>query len=96
MHNWGKFYSSNHKAYTFGSTYASHGKVYTKWHGKESTPRLGYVWFKYYSNGGWHTFSRKWDGTHSESWSGRGITKVYTYTCWGSASTFCGKVYRIY
>ncbi|MEU0568377.1 hypothetical protein ABZ297_23735 [Nonomuraea sp. NPDC005983] len=45
MHNWGKLYSSNRKAYTFGSTYASHGEVYTKWYGKESTPKLGYVWW---------------------------------------------------
>ncbi|MEV0592106.1 hypothetical protein [Nonomuraea cavernae] len=96
VHKWGKYYSSNHKAYNYGYTWKSKGKVYTKWYGKESTSKHGYVWFKYYSNGSWHKFYRKWNGSHSETWSRSGVKKVYTYTCWGSPSKYCGSSHRIY
>ncbi|NUP02345.1 MAG: hypothetical protein HOW59_30925 [Nonomuraea sp.] len=94
--NWGKYYSSNHKAYTFGRTYKSHGKVYTHWYGRESSPRSGYVWFKYYSNGSWHQFYKGWNGSHDETWSGRGIKKIYTWTCWDGRFKYCGGQHRIY
>src|ERR1700754_273406 len=58
--NWGKYYSSNHKAYTYGKTWKQNGKVYTKWYGKEFSPKHGYVWFRYYAGGSWHKFSREW------------------------------------
>ncbi|MFI6596550.1 hypothetical protein ACIBHX_09880 [Nonomuraea sp. NPDC050536] len=96
VHNWGKYYSSNHKAYDYGYTWESHGRVYTKWYGKEFTPKYGYVWFKYYSGGSWHKFYRKWDGSYSETWSGSGIKKIFTYTCWGSPTSYCGASFRIY
>ncbi|MBF8192366.1 hypothetical protein ITP53_43140 [Nonomuraea sp. K274] len=94
--NWGKYYSSNHKAYTFGKTWRLNGKVYTKWYGKEFSPKRGYVWFKYYSGGSWHKFSRDWNNSYSEIWSKSSITKLYTYTCWGGKFTFCGAAHRIY
>ncbi|MEU8246959.1 hypothetical protein [Nonomuraea sp. NPDC048916] len=96
VNKWGKYYSSNHQAYSYGHTWKSNGKVYTKWYGKESTSEFGYVWFKYYSNGSWHKFYKKWDGSHSETWSRGGIKKVYTYTCWSSPTKYCGSSHRIY
>ncbi|MEQ4714975.1 hypothetical protein [Nonomuraea sp. B19D2] len=93
---WGKYYSSNHKAYTYGMTWKKNGKVHTHWYGKEFTPKKGYVWFKYYSGGSWHKFVEDWDGSYHATWSKRGIKKLYTYTCWGSPSTYCGSVHRIY
>jgi hypothetical protein len=96
VNNWGKYYSNNHKAYTYGQTWKSHGKVYTHWYGRESTPKHGYVWYKYYSGGSWHKFYRDWNGSYNETWSKLNIQKLYTYTCWGSPSSYCGKVYRIY
>ncbi|UBU14353.1 hypothetical protein [Nonomuraea gerenzanensis] len=94
--SWGKFYSSNKKAYTYGKTYKSGQKVYTHWYGKEYTPKYGYVWFKYYSGGKWYTFYKKWNGSHHGVWSGKGIKKVYTWTCWGGKHTYCGSRHRIY
>ncbi|MGN9836506.1 hypothetical protein ACTMTI_00155 [Nonomuraea sp. H19] len=94
--NWGKYYSSNHKAYTYGKTWKQNGKVYTKWYGKESTPKKGYVWFKYYSGGSWHKFYRGWDGSYNETWSKKGVKKLYTYTCWESPRKYCGASHRIY
>ncbi|MFI9589653.1 hypothetical protein [Nonomuraea sp. NPDC052265] len=93
---WGTFYAGNHKADTHGRTYRSHGKIYTHWYGRESTPKFGYVWFRYYANGSWHQFSRKWDGSHDETWSGRGIKKIYTWTCWGGSFNYCGDRHRIH
>ncbi|MEV0196405.1 hypothetical protein [Nonomuraea sp. NPDC050691] len=97
VHKWGKFYSKSHKAYTYGYTWKSHGRVYTKWYGKESTPKSGWIWFRYeFKGGGGGKFSRPFDGSHSETWSKKGIKHVYTYTCWGGKFNDCGKVYRIY
>ncbi|MGP3914861.1 hypothetical protein [Nonomuraea sp. 10N515B] len=96
MGNWGKYYSSNHKAYTYGKTWKQNGKVYTKWYGKEFTAKHGYVWFNYYSGGSWHKFYRQWDGSYSETWSKHGIKKLYTYTCWGGKFSYCGSPHRIY
>ncbi|MET8867727.1 hypothetical protein ABZW11_32755 [Nonomuraea sp. NPDC004580] len=93
---WGTYYSSNHKAYTYGKTFEKGGKVYTHWYGKESTSKSGYVWFRYYSGGKWHTFYRPWNGKHHGSWSGKGIKRIYAYTCWGGKSKSCGSVHRIY
>ncbi|GAA1678996.1 hypothetical protein GCM10009733_089800 [Nonomuraea maheshkhaliensis] len=94
--SWGKYYSSNHKAYTYGKTYKYGGKVYTHWYGKEYSPKYGYVWFKYYSGGKWYKFSHRWNGSYDATWSGKGIKKIYTYTCWGGKSTYCGPSHRIY
>ncbi|MFI7127701.1 hypothetical protein ACIBQ1_18520 [Nonomuraea sp. NPDC050153] len=94
--SWGKYYSSNHKAYTYGKTWKKNGKVYTHWYGKESTPKKGYVWFKYYSGGKWHKFVQAWDGSYQATWSKFGIKKLYTYTCWGGAFKYCGPEHRIY
>ncbi len=95
--NWGKYYSSNKKAYTYGKTWKSGGKVYTHWYGKETTSRKGYVWFRYeYKSGqtGKHFYG--WNGSHDHTWSKRNIKKVWTYTCWGGKFTFCGSAHRIY
>ncbi|GAA1758960.1 hypothetical protein ACBR40_32775 [Nonomuraea sp. AD125B] len=94
--SWGKYYSSNRKAYTYGKTWKSGGRVYTHWYGKESTPKKGYVWFKYYSGGNWHSFYRGWNGSYHETWSQPGIKKLYTYTCWGGPTKYCGPTHRIY
>ncbi|MFB4282957.1 hypothetical protein ACBJ59_47190 [Nonomuraea sp. MTCD27] len=96
MGSWGKYYSSNNKAYTYGKTYKSGKKVYTRWYGKEYSPKYGYVWFKYYSGGKWHKFYRKWNGSYDKTWSGKGISKIYTYTCWGGKDKYCGSAHRIY
>ncbi|GAA2644235.1 MULTISPECIES: hypothetical protein [Nonomuraea] len=95
---WGKYFSSDGKAYTFGKTFKSHGKVYTQWHGVDKFGgKRGYVWFEYYKGGHWNKFSQGWDGKHSGSWNGKGIKKIYTYTCWGSSKfDNCGKKFRIY
>jgi len=95
--NWGKYYSSNKKAYTYGKTYKFGGKVYTKWYGKEFTAKRGYVWFRYeYRNGstGKHFYS--WNGSAKHTWSKKNIKKLYTYTCWGGKFKYCGSVHRIY
>ncbi|MEV4069571.1 hypothetical protein ACGFJC_16825 [Nonomuraea fuscirosea] len=94
--SWGKYYSSNHKAYTYGKTYKSYGKVYTHWYGKEYSPKYGYVWFKYYAGGKWYKFSHRWNGSYDTTWSGKGIKKIYTYTCWGGKYKYCGPSHRIY
>ncbi|MEU8364853.1 hypothetical protein AB0C27_53455 [Nonomuraea sp. NPDC048882] len=94
--SWGKYYSSNHKAYTYGKTYKYGGKVYTHWYGKEYSPKYGYVWFKYYAGGKWYKFSHRWNGSYDATWSGKGIKKIYTYTCWGGKSKYCGPSHRIY
>ncbi|PRX53601.1 hypothetical protein B0I32_127190, partial [Nonomuraea fuscirosea] len=52
--NWGKFFSSDHKAYTFGKTWESHGKVFTKWYGVDKVGgKKGWVWFEVYQGGHW-------------------------------------------
>ncbi|SDH06363.1 hypothetical protein [Nonomuraea jiangxiensis] len=95
--NWGKFFSSDRKAYTFGKTWKSGGKVFTKWNGVDKRGgKKGWVWFEYYQNGSWHKFNRSWDGKTVGSWSGRGIKKVYTFTCWAGKFDNCGRKYRIY
>ncbi|WP_219466441.1 hypothetical protein [Nonomuraea rhizosphaerae] len=94
--NWGKYYSSNHKAYSYGKTYKQGGKVYTHWYGYEKSPKHGYVWFKYYSGGSWHQFYREWNNKHNETWGKSGIKKVYTWTCWGGKFKYCGSSHRIY
>ncbi|MEU4509920.1 hypothetical protein AB0G05_10520 [Nonomuraea wenchangensis] len=94
--SWGKYYSSNRKAYTYGKTWKSGSRVYTHWYGKESTPKKGYVWFKYYSGGSWHSFYRGWNNSYHETWSQPGIKKLYTYTCWGGPTKYCGPTHRIY
>ncbi|GIH96033.1 hypothetical protein ACFFMN_42325 [Planobispora siamensis] len=95
--HWGKFFSSDRKAYTFGKTWKSHGKVYTKWHGVDKIGgKKGWVWFEVYRNGEWHKFNKSWDGKTTGTWSGHGIKKVYTYTCWAGKFDNCGKKYRIY
>ncbi|MEV0824644.1 hypothetical protein [Nonomuraea rubra] len=94
--SWGPYHSSGKKAYTYGKTYKSGKKVYTHWYGKEYTPQYGYVWFKYYSGGKWYKFYKKWDGSHHGVWSGKGIKKVYTWTCWGGKYSYCGSQHRIY
>ncbi|SEF79516.1 hypothetical protein SAMN05444920_101683 [Nonomuraea solani] len=94
---WGKFFSSDNKAYTYGKTWKSHGKVFTKWYGVDKVGgKKGWVWFEYYKNGGWHKFNKSWDGKVVGAWSGRGIKKVYTYTCWAGKFDNCGRKYRIY
>jgi hypothetical protein len=97
MGNWGKYYSSNHKAYTYGKTWQKSGKVYTHWYGKESTKKKGYVWFRYeFHNGGGGKHFYGWNGSYDHTWSKGGIEKLYTYTCWGGPTTYCGPVHRIY
>jgi hypothetical protein len=94
---WGKFFSSDHKAYTFGKTWKSGGKVHTKWYGVDKIGgKKGWVWFEYYQNGSWHRFNKSWDGKVVGAWSGHGIKKVYTFTCWAGKFDNCGKKYRIY
>ncbi|AQZ68487.1 unnamed protein product [[Actinomadura] parvosata subsp. kistnae] len=94
---WGKFFSSDRKAYTYGKTWASHGKVFTKWYGVDRPGgKKGWVWFEYYQNGSWHKFNKSWDGEVVGAWSGKGIKKVYTFTCWAGKFDNCGKKYRIY
>ncbi|GIH75060.1 hypothetical protein [Planobispora longispora] len=94
---WGKFFSGDRKAYTFGKTWKAHGKVYTKWYGVDRVGgKKGWVWFEVYRNGGWHKFNKSWDGKTVGTWSGHGIEKVYTYTCWAGKFENCGKKYRIY
>lgn len=95
--HWGKFFSSDRKAYTFGKTYKHGGSVFTKWHGVDKVGgKRGWVWFQYYKNGGWHKFNRSWDGKKTGAWGGRGIKKIYTYTCWAGKFDNCGRKYRIY
>jgi hypothetical protein len=95
--SWGKFFSSDHKAYTFGKTWKSHGKVYTKWYGVDRPGgKKGWVWFEVYQNGSWKKFNKAWDGKVVGTWSGHGIGKVYTFTCWAGKFDNCGKKYRIY
>ncbi|TMR91942.1 hypothetical protein [Nonomuraea basaltis] len=97
MGNWGKYYSSNKKAYTYGKTWKKNGKVYTHWYGKEFTPKNGYVWFRYeYSNGGTGKHFYSWNNSENHTWSKKGIKKLYTYTCWGGKFKYCGSVHRIY
>lgn len=98
--NWGKYYSSNKKAYTYGKTWKFHGKVYTKWYGKEFTSKRGYVWFQYvYKHGkglksGKHFYG--WNGAKTGTWSKKGIVRLYTYTCWGGPTKYCGAKHKIY
>ncbi|MEV0614183.1 hypothetical protein AB0I81_12735 [Nonomuraea sp. NPDC050404] len=95
--SWGKFFSSDRKAYTFGKTWKSGGKVYTKWYGVDKRGgKKGWVWFEFYKNGSWHKFNKSWDGKVTGAWSGHGIKKVYTFTCWAGKFDNCGKKYRIY
>ncbi|MGW0810189.1 hypothetical protein [Nonomuraea sp. NPDC002799] len=95
--NWGKFFSSDGKAYTFGKTWKSDGKVFTKWHGVDKKGgKKAWVWFEVYQNGSWRKFNQVWDGKVSGSWSGRKIKKVYTFTCWAGKLDNCGRKYRIY
>ncbi|MDR8408792.1 hypothetical protein MTP10_08575 [Nonomuraea sp. 3-1Str] len=97
VHKWGTFYSKSHRAHSYGYTWKSGGRVYTKWYGKESTPKSGWIWFRYeVKGGGGGKFVRQWDGSRSETWSKKGLARVYTYTCWGGKFNDCGKVYRIY
>ncbi|MGW0478578.1 hypothetical protein [Nonomuraea sp. NPDC003214] len=94
---WGKHYSSNKKAYTFGKTWKAGGKVFTKWYGKEFTAKRGYVWFRYeYKNGrtGKHFYG--WNGSQVHTWGKGNIKKLWTYTCWGGAAKYCGAAHRIY
>ncbi|MFG1696196.1 hypothetical protein [Nonomuraea sp. NPDC049309] len=95
--SWGKFFSSDHKAYTFGKTWKSHGKVFTKWYGVDGRGgKKGWVWFEVYQNGRWVRFDKAWDGKVVGTWSGRGISKVYTFTCWAGKFDNCGRKHRIY
>ncbi|WP_433440443.1 hypothetical protein [Nonomuraea sp. CA-141351] len=95
--SWGKFFSSDHKAYTFGKTWKAGGQVFTKWYGVDKVGgKKGWVWFEYYQNGGWHKFNRSFDGKVVGSWHGRGIKKIYTFTCWAGKFDNCGRRYRIY
>ena len=97
IHRWGNYFSGDHKAYAFGQSWKSNGKVYTRWNGRDFFARRGYVWFRYFSNGGFHSFYRPFDGSHGETWSRRGVSQVYTYTCYGSSPTAnCGSSHRIY
>ncbi|TDC05735.1 hypothetical protein E1267_18705 [Nonomuraea longispora] len=94
---WGKFFSSDGKAYTFGRTWKSHGKVFTKWYGVDKVGgKKGWVWFEVYRNGRWTKFNKAWDGKVTGAWSGRGIKKAYTFTCWAGKFDNCGKKYRIH
>lgn len=95
--HWGKFFSADRKAYTFGKTYKKHGVVYTTWHGVDKVGgKRSWVWFEVYQGGAWKKFNRSWDGKVTGSWKGAGIKKVYTYTCWAGKFDNCGKKYRIY
>ncbi|MFC5832327.1 hypothetical protein [Nonomuraea insulae] len=95
--SWGKYYSSNKKAYTYGKTYKQGYKVYTHWYGKEYSPKKGYVWFRYeYKGGGTGKRFYSWNGQYDHTWSIKGISKLYTYTCWGGKYKYCGSVHRIY
>ncbi|GGS81388.1 hypothetical protein ACFFV7_11200 [Nonomuraea spiralis] len=95
--SWGRFFSSDHKAYTFGKTWKSGGKVFTTWHGVDKPGgKKAWVWFEFYQNGGWHKFNRSWDGKVTGSWNGRGVSKVYTFTCWAGKFDNCGDKHRIY
>ncbi|MGI5273255.1 hypothetical protein ACQEUU_29185 [Nonomuraea sp. CA-218870] len=95
--DWGKVFSSDRKAYTFGKTWKRHGKVFTKWYGVDKRGgKKGWVWFEYYKNGNRHRFTKAWDGKVVGAWSGRGITKVYTFTCWAGKFDNCGRKYRIF
>jgi hypothetical protein len=97
IHDWGKFFSSDRKAYTFGETGKRNGIVVTKWHGVDKVGgKRAWVWFEFYKDGAWHKFNRSWDGKVVGSWSGRGIKKVYTFTCWAGKLDNCGRKYRIY
>ena len=94
---WGKFFSSDRKAYTYGKTWESYGKVFTKWYGVDKFGgKKGWVWFEVYQDGHWRKFNHAWDGKKTGAWSGHGIGKVYTYTCWAGKFDNCGKKYRIY
>ncbi|TMR94726.1 hypothetical protein [Nonomuraea basaltis] len=94
---WGKFFSSDGKAYTYGKTWKQGGKVYTKWYGVDKVGgKKAWVWFEFYQNGSWHKFNKSWDGKVVGAWSGRGIKKVYTFTCWEGKFDNCGRKYRIY
>ncbi|MGI5268970.1 hypothetical protein ACQEUU_07465 [Nonomuraea sp. CA-218870] len=94
---WGKYYSSNKKAYAYGKTWSFKGKVHTKWYGKEFTSKHGYVWFRYeYKNGRTGKHFYRWNGSTGHTWSKSNIKKLYTYTCWGGATKYCGSVHRIY
>ncbi|TDD24339.1 hypothetical protein [Nonomuraea diastatica] len=54
-------------------------------------------WGKFFSgDGGAYTFNKAWDGKVAGAWNGRGIKKVYTFTCWAGKFDNCGKKYRIY
>ncbi|TDD25491.1 hypothetical protein [Nonomuraea diastatica] len=95
--SWGKFFSSDHKAYTFGKTWKSHGKVFTKWYGVDKRGgKQAWVWFEVYQNGHWKRFNKAWDGKVAGAWHGHGIKKVYTFTCWAGKFDNCGRKYRIY
>ncbi|WP_246089870.1 hypothetical protein [Nonomuraea deserti] len=95
--SWGKFFSSDHKAYTFGKAWKSHGKVFTKWYGVDKRGgKQAWVWFEVYQNGHWKRFNKAWDGQVAGAWRGHGIEKVYTFTCWAGKFDNCGKKYRIY
>ncbi|NUW33192.1 hypothetical protein HTZ77_17390 [Nonomuraea sp. SMC257] len=94
---WGKFFSSDHKAYTFGKTVKHGDKIRTTWHGVDKPGgKRAWVWFEIYQNGHWRSFNHSWDGKTTGVWSGRGITKVYTFTCWAGKNDNCGRKYRIY
>ncbi|TMR25656.1 hypothetical protein ETD86_00575 [Nonomuraea turkmeniaca] len=95
--SWGKFFSSDHKAYTFGKTAEHGGGVHVKWYGVDKVGgKKGWVWFEYYKNGSWHRFNHSWDGKVTSGWKGHGIKKIYTFTCWAGKFDNCGKKYRIY
>jgi hypothetical protein len=95
--SWGKFFSGDGRAYTFGKTWESGGKVFTKWYGVDRRGgEKGWVWFEVYRNGHWKRFNQAWDGRVAGAWQGHGIRKVYTFTCWAGKFDNCGKKYRIY
>ncbi|WP_219470927.1 hypothetical protein [Nonomuraea rhizosphaerae] len=95
--NWGKFFSSDRKAYTTGRTWKSGGVVHTTWHGFDKVGgKKGWVWFEYYKNGGWHKFNRSWDGKFTGGFNLKGAKKVYTFTCWAGKFDNCGRKFRIY
>ncbi|MFI6476509.1 hypothetical protein ACIBH1_01180 [Nonomuraea sp. NPDC050663] len=96
--SWGKYFSSDGKAYTFGNTFKKSGVVHTYWYGVDKKfGKKGYVWFWYYKNGHWFKKLYSWDGkTGKQHWSGHGIKKIYTYTCWGGSHSNCGGKHWIY